>query len=258
MDNQKKEYNKERFQFILFINDNVICQRYFKINGFNEESLNSLELKNVIDEITVGDSNNGLITSDLTSKSRVYCWYNYDDSPIKLNGFSNIYETDYLENNCNTQEENTEEKAEPWEFTFKFSFLVDEKEVCSRIWDGYAYPKFVRDSVDITNKKTLYENEDPNRLPFQISLIRKMTIDKTDLVYKIIEKLCETLSNSYSSSYEYTKTFNSSDKKYELNINSLNRKMYNKLEKLLYRKTKKYMNSLYPSKEECSYYDNVL
>ena len=32
---------KERFQFMLSINDNIICQRYFRINGFNAESLES-------------------------------------------------------------------------------------------------------------------------------------------------------------------------------------------------------------------------
>ena len=31
------EAYKERFQFLLWVNDNIICQRYFKINGFNND-----------------------------------------------------------------------------------------------------------------------------------------------------------------------------------------------------------------------------
>lgn len=87
---QKREYRQERFQFVLSVNDNIICQRYFKINGFNEDSLNSLELKETVDEITTGiissiplqgmdkcltGMDKGLINSDLVSKSRVYLWY---------------------------------------------------------------------------------------------------------------------------------------------------------------------------------------
>ena len=32
------EQMKERFQFKLTINDNIVCQRYFRINGFKSES----------------------------------------------------------------------------------------------------------------------------------------------------------------------------------------------------------------------------
>lgn len=257
IDNQKKEYRQERFQFVLSVNDNIICQRYFKINGFNEESLNSIELKNVIDEITIGDSNNGMITSDLVSKSRVYTWYNYDNSPMKLNGFINSSDNEYIELDTIEESEN-EQFLKPWEVTFKFSFLVDEKEVCSRIWDGSIYPRFVRDSVDITNKKTSYENEDQSKLPFQLYLIKHMTIDKPDLVYKIIEKLCEVLSNTYSNEYEYTKTLSYGKKKYSLNRYLQNKKTMRQIDEQYKNKNKNYLYSLYPSKKECEFYDKNL
>ena len=60
---------RERFQFILQINENIICQRFFKINGFTYESLESEEFKNVMDEVV------GMIQNDLISKSRIYEWY---------------------------------------------------------------------------------------------------------------------------------------------------------------------------------------
>lgn len=258
MENQKKEYKQERFQFVLSVNDNIICQRYFKINGFNEDSLSSIELKDVIDEITIGRGHNGLISSDLASKSRVYLWYNFDNSPFKVNGFLNGEESEFMNLEDASEEEKMEKLPEPWEVTFKFSFLVDEKEVCSRIWDGYAYPRFVRDSVDITNKKTMYENEDPNRLSFQMSLIRHMTIDKSDLVYKIIEKLCEVLSNNYTNNFDYTKKLEYGNKEYDLNYNFSNMKRIRKIGNEMKDKTKSYFMNLYPSKRECSYYDRNL
>lgn len=276
---QKREYHKERFQFVLSVNDNIICQRYFRINGFNEDSLYSLELKETIDEITIGmissipltgmdlsliGMDRGLINSDLVSKSRVYLWYTNNKMPVKLTGFENPSEVTYVEY------ENIEDDMEVWadkfqnhwEAIFKFSFLVDEKEVCTRIWDGSSYPKYVRDSVDITNKKSSYENEDPNRLSFSVNLIRHMTIDKTDLVYSIIEKLCDVLSSTYTKQYYYTKVLNYTNgsktkrgkKTYHLN----NKQYINSLEKLYASKTKQYMDSLYPSRKECEYYNNCL
>ena len=57
---------KERHQFVLSANGNIICQRYFKVNGFNPHTLHSVELYETIRDIV------GLIKGDLASKSRVY------------------------------------------------------------------------------------------------------------------------------------------------------------------------------------------
>ena len=38
------------FEFILKINGNIICQRYFPINNFNPDVLDSMELKELIAE----------------------------------------------------------------------------------------------------------------------------------------------------------------------------------------------------------------
>lgn len=276
MEQVKREYRQERFQFVLSVNDNIICQRYFRINGFNEESLNSLELKETVDEITVGiissipiqgmdkslvGMDRGLINSDLVSKSRVYLWYTNNNLPMKLTGFDNPYDATYIkyENAEADMEEWVGKIQNLWEVTFKFSFLVDEKVICERIWDGSAYPKYVRDSVDITNKKNAHE--DVNRLSFSANLIRHMTIDKPDLVYRIIEKFCDVLSSTYTKQYYYTKMLNygngskskSEKKTYYLN----NKYAMNSLEKLYANKTKEYVESLYPSKKMCEYYNTL-
>ena len=43
-----REIRKERFEFELTINGNIICQRYFKINNFNERSVYSTEFLDAI------------------------------------------------------------------------------------------------------------------------------------------------------------------------------------------------------------------
>ena len=42
---------EQRFEFILYINDHIICQRYFNIRDYNEDCLNSYELKELMDNI---------------------------------------------------------------------------------------------------------------------------------------------------------------------------------------------------------------
>ena len=41
---QTSNFIKERFSFELTVNDNIICQRYFRIHGFKQQSLYSEEL----------------------------------------------------------------------------------------------------------------------------------------------------------------------------------------------------------------------
>ena len=53
---------KERFEFVLTINGNIVCQRYFRINGFENDSLRSMELVEGIDKCVP------LIDRDLKAK----------------------------------------------------------------------------------------------------------------------------------------------------------------------------------------------
>ena len=48
----KKEFKKDarQFEFTVFLNDNIIVQRFFNVNGYNNKSINSLNFKEVIDE----------------------------------------------------------------------------------------------------------------------------------------------------------------------------------------------------------------
>ena len=232
------EAYKERFQFLLWVNDNIICQRYFKINGYNNDSLRSLEFKETMDNVT------SMIQSDLISKSRIFMWYTREE-PIKMTGFSSdmdgcddsdvirltspnyngrvelsngtVVEKSYFNYPEGMEDSYSDnEKLHEWEVTFKFQMLVDEKPVYERIWDGTVYPKYVRNGVDLTNSDVLYKDKEPSSLHFSYAIIRHMTLGKIDLVYHIIKQICEVMSYKFEDSGKYTKRMKYGDKNYLL------------------------------------------
>ena len=221
---------KNKFQFLIWVNNNVICQRYFKINGFNEESIYSAEFNECMNGIV--DS----IQRDLESKSRIFMWYTNMSEPMKIQGFlteeeAERYGRDFLSvmtnsdisgkveapdgkvftkeyiNYCENivNEYGEIEKPKEGEFIFKFSFLIDDVPVFEKIWDGNVYPKFVRNGVDLTNNYAFYDNKDTSALSFGAAIIRYMQKGKINLISDFIRRICETLSNSFSDEYVYTK-----------------------------------------------------
>lgn len=190
---------KERFQFMLSVNDNIICQRYFKINGFISDSLYSVELKDTLDYCVT------LIQNDLKSKSRVYLHYN-TITPVQMTGFNGDTEKTYLVY-PKTEENNYREDEElnPYDVTFKFEFIIDNRPVYTYIWDGTQYPKYVRNSVDLTNSNSMYRDRDPLMLNFTQCLSRAMTSGKNDLTYQIIKRICAATSGN-PSEVEYTRS----------------------------------------------------
>ena len=221
---------KNKFQFLIWVNNNVICQRYFKINGFNEESIYSAEFNECMNGIV--DS----IQRDLESKSRIFMWYTNMSEPMKIQGFlteeeAERYGRDFLSvmtnsdisgkveapdgkvftkeyiNYCENivNEYGEIEKPKEGEFIFKFSFLIDDVPVFEKIWDGNVYPKFVRNGVDLTNNYAFYDNKDTSALSFGAAIIRYMQKGKINLISDFIRRICETLSNSFSDEYVYKK-----------------------------------------------------
>ena len=258
------EAYKERFQFLLWVNDNIICQRYFKINGYNNDSLRSLEFKDTMDEIV------RTIQEDLISKSRIFMWYT-NEEPIKMTGFVNDLEnrgeddvilltsTNYkgpVELTDGTVVDKTyfsypegmedsysdNELLPEYDVTFKFQMLVDEKPVYERIWDGTVYPKYVRNGVDLTNSDSLYKDKEPSSLHFSFAIIRHMTYGKIDLVYHIIKQICEVMSYKFEDSNKYTKRVSYGDRKYLLS--TYNKDYVDAARKATLDKTKAYQAEL--------------
>jgi hypothetical protein len=130
------EYNRNeelRYQFVLYINDNIICQRYFNIFEFNEESLNSIEIKDLMQSIAGmnnGDHGSlGIIPRYLQKKSLTYLWDNY-----------NPYSNQQDENNKNIFERKD---------NFQFEIKVDNKTIAKTEFSGNYFPPKIRYAVDV-------------------------------------------------------------------------------------------------------------
>lgn len=132
----KHEIKKERFEFLLYINGNIICQRYFDIKGFNPDSVYSKKVFLLTDAIT------SRLKEDLKEKSKEFLWKMYN--PYKEQ----------------TQEELDDKKARRLERPSKndiyhFAIQVDGRCVAKSEIDANVYPpgdkynRGVRYNVDI-------------------------------------------------------------------------------------------------------------
>ncbi|MCD8207946.1 MAG: hypothetical protein LUD72_08430 [Bacteroidales bacterium] len=217
------EAYKERFQFVLHVNDNVACQRYFKVRDYDPASVGSDELRETMDDIVY------TIQRDTTSKSRVYTWY-VADNPIKLTGFvPEGHYRDYLDGEYQVEETwvssqgLTEDemfletqRPDPWTYTFKFSLVIDDNPVYEYIWDGNVYPKYIRNSIDLSNTDAPYRNRDASELPFSLSLLRSMTSDKDDLIWYIIKTLSNAMRKRREDEKPFTMVAHYGDRTYPL------------------------------------------
>ena len=117
----------KKFEFVLYINGNIICQRYFSVKNYNKEVKYSMDLKWCVDECV------RIIKNDLTEKSRDYLYRQYN--PWKKQ----------------TQEEidiskmNNSEKEDVFDFEIK----VDDRSTIKKRFSGNPYPQRVRYSVDV-------------------------------------------------------------------------------------------------------------
>lgn len=224
---------KERHQFVLSANGNIICQRYFKVNGFNPKSLNSDELYYTIRDIV------HMIKDDLKSKSRIYTAITMGKS-TKLTGFYNgeklsnhdaalVFQDDVrgevtLSNgivlNKTYIDYDVEEEVDDSPFTLKFSYLFDDKAVYEEVWDGTVYPKYVRNCIDLSNSNASYKNVDPMRMTFSQQMTKSLNSGRPDLIYNIIKLFCDTLSNDVDDDG------NSIDKGYTTSVKYGNKKYY--------------------------------
>jgi hypothetical protein len=218
---------KTRFQFVLTTGGNIICKRYFQINNFNPKSLKSYELTSAIRHCAA------VIDKDLKDKTAIYLErfapkvFNtveemekfisdeYNQSKMVLGEGLVVRgdkKNDYFyagEGKYGVCEgkfddgEITENDPESNKTVYKFSFKVDEKDCCTYQWDGY-YPKFVRDKIDLSNKRGKFDEDDIDRLSFEQYLLYKMVEGKSDIVYGIIKSICYAC--SYQNNADYTTT----------------------------------------------------
>jgi hypothetical protein len=128
-----KKIEEQRFEFILYINNHIICQRYFSIRDYNESSINSLDLKELMDRV-VGMSNDdygtmGIIPSHLKKKAIEYLYKFYNPyNPPKEEPYKNIFEKEDI---------------------FDFEIRVDKMTVAKSTFSGNYFPPQIRYQVDI-------------------------------------------------------------------------------------------------------------
>ena len=237
--NEQKEYKEERFEFALFVNNNLVCKRNFKMYNFIEGSMQSEDFSFAMNEVV------DMIKEDLNTKSRVYTWYYYDE-------------------NAPTEEFITNPLKE-WECTFMFVVYDNKKEVYSQIWDGIGYPAAIRNNVDIANNvvkvttkngevltfdKDAYFEENKGRLSIEMYVKKAMIGDKVNLLPIITKRICEACSPWNNSGYEKisdyqtTMTFGKGEnaKTYNLLVNQEYRKYVKGWEKATEEKTRAYFN----------------
>lgn len=242
---EKQDYKDYRFDFTIYVNDFIIAKRNFKIPNYVEGSMDTVVFNEVVNNIT------RLIDEDLKDKSIVYTTYYYNPNDVS--------------------EEFTAPLSKPWESTFKLVICDNKKPVITRIWDGYGYPRAIRDRVDLTNKKVRITNKsgqvftydkedffkDNNRLSLELTALKEMIYDKQDVLMQIINTICDTCSLSKDASPKemlddmgitdeyYFDADSPKFKKYNLNISNENYKRMKKIEREYAKKTKEYFNNLY-------------
>ena len=215
---------KERFEFRLTVGEDIICQRYFRIGNFNPISLKSNELMDTIRGCA------HTIDQDLKSKSLIYLQIftprifntmeefekyianenhrntlvrgegvvirNVKDHDFAWNGVDGLVSLDFKFEDGEFSEPLTDEDY----VTYKFAFLDYGREVCSATWVG-VYPRFVRNSIDLSNKRGKLDQDDIYRVGFEQYILYKLVEGRSDLVWKLVKDICYTCSDSNDSAY---------------------------------------------------------
>tara|TARA_R110002153_G_scaffold1215_3_gene5995 strand:- start:14443 stop:14880 length:438 start_codon:yes stop_codon:yes gene_type:complete len=115
----------KKFEFVLYINGNIICQRYFTVRNFKTKSLKSIESQDCLDECV------RLIEKDLKGKTYEYLYRSYN--PYKKQLQEDIISENIFEN----------------EDVFDFEIKTEDRFIGKRRFTGNVYPQRVRYSVDV-------------------------------------------------------------------------------------------------------------
>jgi hypothetical protein len=134
--NKNLNFSNQKFEFVFRINNNIICQRYFSLDGYNRNVLKSDELKTLMDSIAGmnnGDFGScGIIPKFLKDKSVDYLWDRFDP-------YSEV----------RREEDASEKDIFKNEDVFTFEIKVDKNVVAKSTFSGNWFPTVVRYQVNI-------------------------------------------------------------------------------------------------------------
>ena len=258
--NEKVSNNySERFEFVLSANNNIICQRYIKILGFNEASLNSVDLTETMTQCA------NMIAHDLKMKSNVYYWFSmvpqvFNDKQematwLAKNGkylevpkyvitrdsedvfVWNGREAELFSNTFNRKDFLNDENNEEVPF-LKLAFIDNGREVCTRMIDLSQSPRFVRNNIDLSNNYNKYD-ADGVYAPVEKALVDEMNRGRRDLIPYIAREIQLCCSKPKKSDYTLSETYG--DKTYNYQENKTVAEWGN----MLIKKTDDYFKTLY-------------
>jgi hypothetical protein len=132
--NYEKNLIGKKFEFLLLINGNIICQRYFNIREFNPNVLHSYELKSLVDRCVnyITGEHQGKMPSEWTLRGKTwkYLWAGF-------NPYLDEYPPCEVKNNYEDED------------IFTFQIRINGRVVIEKMFSGNDYPPKVRYDVDI-------------------------------------------------------------------------------------------------------------
>jgi len=167
------------FEFVLKINGNIICQRFFNIHNFNEDVIDSLEMKELLD--TIAGTNNGE-------------WGEYGIIPSFLKERSCEY-LQFFEDNQHLSYKNRENDTSIWEKedVYSFELKIDGVVVGVTQFDGNTFPPKIRYKVNLKHKTNIWGEKELNE---------KGTAVQLDIIPRITKAIKKTFSQkSYTKEY---------------------------------------------------------
>lgn len=131
------------FEFVLMINGNFICQRYFNIHNFNPDVIDSLEMKELLEDIAGMNYSNwgriGIIPKYLKDRSCEYLQFFQDNPRLSFNN-------------------NDEDNKNVWEKEdiYTFEIKIDGEVVGKIQFSGNYFPPKIRYKVNLKHKTNIW------------------------------------------------------------------------------------------------------
>lgn len=135
---RKKNKRDERFEFVFYINGNIIVQRFFEVPNYNPNFPKSVEVKELMDSV-MGMNNGpfgelGIIPNTFKEQNMRAEWRDYRPYYSQSNDQIKSQAIDLFEK----------------EDIFSFKLKVDRRTIGEAQFCGNYFPKYVRHFVDIT------------------------------------------------------------------------------------------------------------
>jgi hypothetical protein len=135
---KKNKFKEERFEFVFYINDNIIVQRYFHVPRYNRDFTKSIELKELMDNLmgtNVGEHGRlGMVPDCFRAQNMRRMWSDFNPYVSQ--------DPEYV----NPNNENIFEKED----MFRLEIKADKRVVAQGQFCGNYFAKYVRHYVDIT------------------------------------------------------------------------------------------------------------